>query len=551
MNRILVHLVVGLVLLTASALHAGGDEGPHVPSIDLDMLAFDDQAHFDAVMAELITQQQVFDALPGDSEDDREAAVFQDFADAMGFESLLVYIETETARLEAAGGFDDENDPDLHHIFDPYLRGVLNPQSEIMIGQTIYRHQPNGIYRIEGRDVETLDLIRQGETVDTGGNVSFDPRGGGDECCHGTWTDRETHMYPGGARRLKINRWITSAGYYSSVGARTVNQRFGIFGWKRDKAKEIGVRGSFLFTDFACEDEVHTDFNVVRFNKSHATFRTGRPAQITNPKVKDYFDSTHWAEDEGDALSVTLSLCDCRDAVADFDLPTIVNDRSFVPLDGHASENEDRFFLEIYLTDAVGGDKVRGSYWSGWFDGSVGTINLADHYNFANTVGAVYRVKLAVQNGCTVWDEEVQWVTMLDPDVQVTYRAHVKSLGWLGWQFDGETAGTTGQARRMEAAQIRLLNPGDMRICYRAHVAFDGWLGEVCDGATAGTTGLARRMEAIQINLVHAPPGCEVEYRAHVAGDGWLDWVRNGATAGTIGESRRMEALEVKLINCN
>jgi hypothetical protein len=127
----------------------------------------------------------------------------------------------------------------------------------------------------------------------------------------------------------------------------------------------------------------------------------------------------------------------------------------------------------------------------------------------------------------------------------VTYRAHVANLGWLPWVWNGAVAGTTGQSRRMEAAQIIVSGlPAGVGITYRAHVAGFGWLGWVSNGGVAGTTGQSRQMEAIQIYLTNAP-GCNVTYRAHVAGNGWLGWVSNGAVAGTTGQSRRMEALQV------
>lgn len=130
----------------------------------------------------------------------------------------------------------------------------------------------------------------------------------------------------------------------------------------------------------------------------------------------------------------------------------------------------------------------------------------------------------------------------------IEYRSHVAGLGWLPLVRNGSIAGTTGQARQMEAAQVQLRNPGaGMGVCYQAHVGDQGWLGTVCNGATAGTTGLGRRMEAIRISLTGAPAGCNVEYRAHAAGIGWLAWVSNNAVAGTTGQSRAIEAIQVRL----
>ena len=40
------------------------------------------------------------------------------------------------------------------------------------------------------------------------------------------------------------------------------------------------------------------------------------------------------------------------------------------------------------------------------------------------------------------------------------YRAYVQSYGWLGWAKNGESAGSEGLAKRMEAVEIRLVEKG-------------------------------------------------------------------------------------------
>lgn len=139
------------------------------------------------------------------------------------------------------------------------------------------------------------------------------------------------------------------------------------------------------------------------------------------------------------------------------------------------------------------------------------------------------------------------------PGTTISYRAHVKGRGWLTWVQDGATAGTTGESRRMEAAQMRVVNgPSGMGVCYQAHVRGKGWLDPVCNGSTAGTTGQHRRMEAIKVWLTNFPEGCDIEYRAHVAGRGWLPWVRHSQVAGTTGQGRRMEAMQARFVGtCN
>ena len=130
----------------------------------------------------------------------------------------------------------------------------------------------------------------------------------------------------------------------------------------------------------------------------------------------------------------------------------------------------------------------------------------------------------------------------------LTYSAHVASLGWLPDVSSPATAGTTGQARQMEALRIAGgVFAGDLE--YRAHVARIGWMGWVGPATVAGTTGRALQFEAVQVRLGGAPgQSYGVECRAHVASLGWLPWVRDGATCGTTGQGRRAEAVQLRLV---
>ncbi|MGE5341161.1 MAG: hypothetical protein ACM3SY_06730 [Candidatus Omnitrophota bacterium] len=144
---------------------------------------------------------------------------------------------------------------------------------------------------------------------------------------------------------------------------------------------------------------------------------------------------------------------------------------------------------------------------------------------------------------CLFW-----WGNALDAS-DVIYRAHVASKGWLNWVSDGQTAGTTGQSRKMEAVEIRLNSKlGPIKLQYRANISGKGWLPWVSAGHNIGKTSETIRMEALEIRLVNPPAGYSIKYRAHVAALGWLPWVFDGQTAGTIGQNRRMEAVEIVLI---
>ena len=84
----------------------------------------------------------------------------------------------------------------------------------------------------------------------------------------------------------------------------------------------------------------------------------------------------------------------------------------------------------------------------------------------------------------------------------IQLRSHVRNIGWQGWK-SGST-GTTGKALPMEAVQIKLTGDAANRydIYYRVHSAEFGWLGWAKNGQSAGSEGYARSIQAIEIRLV-------------------------------------------------
>ena len=83
------------------------------------------------------------------------------------------------------------------------------------------------------------------------------------------------------------------------------------------------------------------------------------------------------------------------------------------------------------------------------------------------------------------------------------------------WFRDGQMAGTSGRAKRLEAIRIALT--GEMAehydVYYRVHAQSFGWLGWAKNGEAAGTAGLAKRLEGIQIVLV--PKGGNAPARSY------------------------------------
>jgi len=130
----------------------------------------------------------------------------------------------------------------------------------------------------------------------------------------------------------------------------------------------------------------------------------------------------------------------------------------------------------------------------------------------------------------------------------VTYRTHVQDYGWQDWKSNGESAGTTGESKRLEGINIQLSGI-DGGITYRTHVQSYGWQGWKSDGEMSGTSGESKRLEAIQIKLTGAAADIyDVYYRVHAQHFGWLDWAKNGEVSGTAGYAYRLESIQVKLV---
>ncbi len=135
----------------------------------------------------------------------------------------------------------------------------------------------------------------------------------------------------------------------------------------------------------------------------------------------------------------------------------------------------------------------------------------------------------------------------------IEYQAHVQNIGWQEKKSDGQTAGTTGQSKRVEALKITIDKAGYTGdIEYRVHVQNIGWTKWIKNGAMAGTSGRSLRVEAIQIRLTgDIASEYSIYYRVHSQDYGWLGWAKDGEYAGTQGYSKRVEALQIRLVSQN
>lgn len=131
---------------------------------------------------------------------------------------------------------------------------------------------------------------------------------------------------------------------------------------------------------------------------------------------------------------------------------------------------------------------------------------------------------------------------------RINYRVHQQSVGWLAPVGDGQVAGVTGHAKRIEAIKIDCKMKG-VQIHAKGHIQGIGWkdFGIITSDTVIGTTGQERRLEAISLEAEGLPSGMNIYVRYHIESEGWSDWIKGGTVAGTVGLAKRMEAIQIKI----
>lgn len=135
--------------------------------------------------------------------------------------------------------------------------------------------------------------------------------------------------------------------------------------------------------------------------------------------------------------------------------------------------------------------------------------------------------------------------------MSVSYKVHRQDYDWEeDWKKDGQTSGTVGESKRLEAIKIKLPDGVSGSIEYRTHIQDIGWEKNWSkDGEVSGTEGQCKRLEAIQIRLTgEVAENYDVYYSVHAENFGWLGWAKNGEEAGTAGYGYRLEAIQIQLV---
>lgn len=140
-------------------------------------------------------------------------------------------------------------------------------------------------------------------------------------------------------------------------------------------------------------------------------------------------------------------------------------------------------------------------------------------------------------------------------NIGLYYQAHCQTVGWLDPVHDGQTAGTTNYAKRMEALKIlmdklRKAFP-DIEIDVKAHIQKKGWVlyKNITSNTVIGSVRESLRLEALEFIVRGLPAGKKLMYRVHVQGKGWIGWVEAGFATGSVGFGVRIEAIQIVIVD--
>ena len=204
--------------------------------------------------------------------------------------------------------------------------------------------------------------------------------------------------------------------------------------------------------------------------------------------------------------------------------------------------NEDKNTVTATLTSEKRIDSITDSSWTGSSDKKT--------YIKTFTRNCDYQITLTDKDKITI-KQNIK-VTQIKEN-KVNYSSYIERTGWEKQfeKIDGQTSGTVGEEKRLEAIKISLGNAEEIyeeaNIKYQVHMQDYGWMDWKQNGEIAGVIGKEKRLEAIRIKLENMQ-GYSVIYRANIQDKGWTQWKSNGEEVGTTGQDLRLEAFEIKIV---
>ena len=182
----------------------------------------------------------------------------------------------------------------------------------------------------------------------------------------------------------------------------------------------------------------------------------------------------------------------------------------------------------------------------GWLDWAFND-QISGSVGYGNSLKAI-EIKLVEKGQPAPGDTEKP--NIIKP-ITVVYQSYIENEGWQNIKENGETSGTTGQGKPLEALKIMITNQGDIAgsIEYSTYEGILGWQNYVGANQISGSIGQGKKIEAIKIRLTgDLANKYDIYYRVHVSGIGWMAWTSNDQNAGTSGAARSMEAIEIQLV---
>ena len=187
-----------------------------------------------------------------------------------------------------------------------------------------------------------------------------------------------------------------------------------------------------------------------------------------------------------------------------------------------------------------------------WGTGDWGDMTAYQYTSTGDIKGYDGNIDLSVfYGGRSDWERMCGMADEPINNAGLKYRAHVQNIGWQEWVRDGQMAGTTGEALRLEALQVD--PPEGFEYTFRLHIQNVGW--QAFEGikhgnkVVIGTTGQAERIEAIKVDVVKKPDGDDRKLKllVHQQDIGWKGWIDEGYATGTDGMGIRLEAVRMVL----
>lgn len=262
-----------------------------------------------------------------------------------------------------------------------------------------------------------------------------------------------------------------------------------------------------------------------------------------------YFSASHQAVDIPNGVTINGKMMDNKDVFFTHDGKVITN--SYASDYGYFIEYEyyedgQRFVVGDGHFDSKPNLQVGITYKQGTFIhkmGNTGTsLAVHDHHRLSKNGTRVNPLDYEyVYPDQVVGQYETAKLKYYTPEEKLKYRSHIEDMGWQEWKTNGQTSGTTGESRRLEAIQI----DAKFDVYAKAHIENTGWVdyGKINKDTVIGTTGKKLRLECLCLKG-------NFKYRVHIQENGWSPWTNADgvSTLGTVGQSLRIEAIQIQLL---